>query len=100
MRDKNNYPVYRLHWALGFNRSGRYHTMRKKSFLYRLDRLKKLQTLKKLWFMIEYAPKLKNESIEYEASDHNRAMRDARIFTSASEIKEILKNKDNYDFKR
>lgn len=84
MRSKKNLPAYKLWWKTGA-KVGRYYTKRKKSFLFRLNGLTELKTLKKCWWIIEYNQKGdKNESVEY--TDPKKALKDAKIFVQKNEV--------------
>jgi hypothetical protein len=80
------YPRYHLS---AFTKRGatNYHTKRKKSFLIRLDRLRKLETLKYFTFSVEYFKQGFNKSIKYTKDQFDEAAKVARIFSSPSEIK-------------
>jgi len=86
-RQSKNYPVYVLRYETQRG-AGRYHTKRKNSFLYRLAGLQNLQTLKKCHWLIEYNHTDRNESISY--TDPVEALRVARIFTAADEVRSFL----------
>lgn len=88
------YPRYHLKT---FSQRGAtiYHTRRKRSFLYRLNGLRQLKTLKFFSFSVEYFKDGLNESIKYTKKQFHDALNAARIFSSALEIKSILK-----DFKK
>ena len=80
------YPRYHLYHTT--QRGSRtYHTRRKKSFLYRLDGLSQLKTLKEFHFSVEYFKDGFNESIDYLPEQLKEAKKVARIFTSKSEEK-------------
>ena len=68
-----------------------YHTRRKKSFLMRLDGLIELKTLKSFNFSVEYFKNGFNKSINYLPNQIKEAKKVARIFTSKSEIKFLIK---------
>ena len=79
------YPRFSLHYVTSKSLEPTIRrTKHKKSFTMRLNGLSQLKTLKKCWFVIEYSPKTKNESIEY--ADPKEALRVAKIFTTKSEI--------------
>jgi len=81
---KKIYPRYNLYYK---TKQGlrRYHSRRKKSFLYRLDGLSELKTLKSLHFNVEYFKGGFNKSIDYLPDQLKEAKNVARIFTSKAE---------------
>ena len=81
---KTKYPRYHLFWKTSRG-SSKYHTRRKKSFLYRLDGLTELKTLKEFHFVVEYFKNGFNESIDYTADQMKEAFKVARILTAKSE---------------
>lgn len=88
LRSKENYPVFRLWWKTK-NGVSRYHTKRKKSFMYRLAGLEKLQTLKNCWWAIEYNSKGdRNDSVKYDSVE--KALEVARIFVAKNEVVQWL----------
>jgi hypothetical protein len=88
-KSRPKYPIFRLFWVTSRGEST-YHTKRKGSFLYRLEALQDLQTLKKCWWMIQYrqGKYCRNESIEY--TDAKEAFEVAQLFATAKEINQWL----------
>ena len=83
---KTPYPRYHL-WYTTQRGSRMYHTKHKKSFLFRLDGLSQLKTLKEFHFSVEYFKGGFNESIDYLPEQLKEAKKVARIFTSKAEEK-------------
>ena len=67
----------------------KYHTKRKKAFLFRLAGLHTKEGLSRCWFRVDYLPGAVNESIRY--TDPKKALLDARRFTAKVEIDFIQK---------
>jgi hypothetical protein len=87
---KTKYPRYHLFYKTGHNDTS-YHSRRKKSFLYRLDGLSQLKTLKEFHFVVEYYKNGFNESIVYTKNQIKEALKVARIFTAKSEERAFVK---------
>jgi hypothetical protein len=85
-RSKKNYPAYHLWWVTDVGESS-YHSKRKKAFLLRIERLRAAESLRKLWFRVDYLPGVNNRSIVYSENEIEQTIKDARIFTAADEVR-------------
>lgn len=88
---KDVYPRFRLYWET--SKVNRAYTVKKGSFLKKLQSLQKIKSLKKCWFVVEYKKKdqageYTNRSIVY--TDPKRCLRVARVFTAKTEISFIM----------
>jgi hypothetical protein len=85
------YPRYHLS-ALTQRGATTYHTKHKKSFLFRLNGLRELKTLKSFSFSVEYYEGGFNKSITYNKNQNDEALRVAKILTAKSEIDFLTKH--------
>ena len=85
------HPRYHLS-ALTQRGATTYHTKHKKSFLFRLNGLRELKTLKSFSFSVEYYRSGFNKSITYNKNQIDEALRVAKILTAKSEINFLTKH--------